>query len=151
MLKESQPTPAVQQSVEKCGFCGTPGHNMMTCRKWKRMQELTATQGQTTKYCQNCRIQGHDTSECRSGPRTRRLPIQDGTPVCHHCNKRGHIRRNCFLLNGQGQQNANTQRQVRFHDNAGLNGNRPGAVQATQPQNNWQPRGPNAQIPWTQP
>ena len=98
MLKENQPAPAVQQPVEKCGFCGTPGHNMRTCRKWKRMQESTATQGQTTKYCQNCQIQ-NDTSECRGGPRTKdykttptNLPPK---AVCGYCGTPGHTMMSC--------------------------------------------------------
>ena len=130
--KNNQLAQTAQQPKEICGFCGTPGHTMMTCRKWKRIQETTTTQGLAPKYCQKCQRQGHDASECRSSLRTGRSTTQDGAPICHYCNKRGHIRRHYSFLNGQGLNNTSNQRQVRFSNNTGYTNHTPGGGQTTQ-------------------
>ena len=97
----------------------------MACRKWERAQDMAAANEPRIEYCQTCKKSGHKTSEyqnnlvpklpipivarvsttsptskCRNSQTTRRPAIQVNVPVCHHCNRRGHTRRNCFLLNG---------------------------------------------------
>ena len=77
---------------------------------------MSAVNEQRTKYCHTCKRSGQDTSKCRNSQTTRRPAIPNNVPVCHHCNRRGHTRRNCFLVNGPPTNGLNNHRQVTFTD-----------------------------------